>query len=132
MKAALIGFVSGVAIILIFVILKRIEKKLMYGIILAVIGFLYVGFTWSDFGLFSINTLQAIFFLFLAYYGIKSNSYILIAGYFLHGVWDIVYSQVVNITLIPPHYDLFCSTLDFTVGAYLLMIRYQLGVKAKV
>jgi hypothetical protein len=132
MKAAIIGFVSGVVIILIFVVFKRIDKKTIYGLILAVIGFLYVGFTWSDIGLFSINTLQAIFFLFLAYYGIKSNSYILIAGYFLHGIWDLIYSQVANTALIPPHYDLFCSTLDFTVGLYLLIIKYQLGVKAKV
>lgn len=131
MKAAIIGFVSGVVIILIFVVFKRIEKKTIYGLILAVIGFLYVGFTWSDFELFSINTFQAIFFLFFAYFGIKWNSYILIAGYFLHGVWDLIYSQVVNTALLPPQYDLFCSILDFTVGLYLLLIRYQLGVKAK-
>jgi len=131
MKAAIIGFVSGVVIILIFVVFKRIDKKTIYGLILAVIGFLYVGFTWSDFELFSINTFQAIFFLFLAYFGIKWNSYILIAGYFLHGVWDLIYSQVANTALLPPQYDLFCSILDFTVGLYLLLIRYQLGVKAK-
>ena len=131
MKAAIIGFVSGVVIILIFVVFKRIDKKTIYGLILAIIGFLYVGFTWSDFELFSINTFQAIFFLFLAYFGIKWNSYILIAGYFLHGVWDLIYSQVANTALLPPQYDLFCSILDFTVGLYLLLIRYQLGVKAK-
>lgn len=131
MKAGIIGFVSGVVIILIFLIFKRLEKKTIYGLILACIGFLYAGFTWSDIGLFSINTLQAIFFLFLAYYGIKSNSYILIAGYFLHGIWDLIYSQVANTALLPPHYDLFCSTLDFTVGFYLLLIKYQLGVKVK-
>ena len=132
MKASIIGFASGVVIIFIFVIFKRFDKKTIYGMILAVIGFLYVGFTWSDNGLFTLNTLQALFFLFLAYFGIKSNSYILIAGYFLHGIWDIIYSQVANTALIPPHYDLFCSTLDFTVGFYLLIIKYQLGVKAKV
>jgi hypothetical protein len=131
MKAAIIGFVSGVVIILLFLIFKRLDKKTIYGLILAVIGFLYAGFTWSDIGLFSINTLQAIFFLFLAYYGIKSNSYILFAGYFLHGIWDLIYSQVANTALLPPHYDLFCSTLDFTVGFYLLLIKYQLGVKVK-
>ncbi len=131
MKAGIIGFVSGVVIILLFLIFKRLDKKTIYGLILAVIGFLYVGFTWSDIGLFSINTLQAIFFLFLAYYGIKNNSYILISGYFLHGIWDLIYSQVANTALLPPHYDLFCSTLDFTVGLYLLLIKYQLGVKAK-
>jgi len=132
MQAAIIGLFSGVVIILIFVIFKRFDKRTIYGLILAVIGFLYVGFTWSDIELFSINTLQAIFFLFLAYFGIRNNSYILIAGYFLHGIWDLVYSQFANTALIPPHYDLFCSTLDFTVGIYLLIIKYQLGVKVKV
>ena len=132
MIALIIGISSGVLIVLIFVILKQFDKNIIYGLILAGIGFLYVGFTWSDIGILSVTTLQALFFLFLAYYGIRKNSYILIAGYFLHGIWDIIYSQVSNTGLIPPHYDLFCSSLDFTVGLYLLFIKYKSGTNKEI
>ncbi len=132
MNASIIGITSGIVIIIIFAVLKRFDKKFIYGLILAGIGFLYVGFTWSDFDLFLITSVQAIFFLFLAYYGMKVNLYFLAAGYFLHGLWDIVYGQVANTALIPPHYDLFCLTIDFTIGFYLLFLIYQSRAKINV
>lgn len=132
MKASIIGVVSGIVTILIFVVLKRINKNVIYGMILACIGFIYVGFTWSDFGQLSITVLQAIFFLFFAYYGVKKNSYILIAGYFLHGIWDLIYSYVTNSSLMPPDYDLFCLTIDFVIGFYLLYLNYRSELKVNV
>jgi hypothetical protein len=132
MKASIIGIVSGIVTILIFVILKRIDKNVIYGMILACIGFIYVGFTWSDFGQLSVTVLQAIFFLFLAYYGIKKNSYVLIAGYFLHGIWDLIYSFATNSSLMPPDYDLFCLTIDFVIGFYLLYLNHRSGLKGNV
>ena len=129
MKAAIIGIVSGIVTTIIFVALKRIDKNIIYGMILACIGFIYVGFTWSDFGQLSVTVLQAIFFLFLAYYGIKKNSNVLIAGYFLHGIWDLIYSYVTNSSLMPPDYDLFCLTIDFVIGFYLLYLNYRSGLK---
>ncbi|MFN0158920.1 MAG: DUF6010 family protein [Bacteroidota bacterium] len=69
--------------------------------------------------------MQAICFVFIAYYGIKKNLYVLVAGYFLHGLWDIAYSFFPSPDLLPPHYDLFCSLLDFTVGCYLFIITYR-------
>ncbi len=125
MKASIIGISSGIVIIIIFAVLKRFDKKIIYGLILAGIGFLYVGFTWSDFDLLIITSVQAIFFVFLAYWGMKGNLYFLAAGYFLHGLWDIVYGQVADTALIPPHYDLFCLTIDFTIGLYLLFLKYR-------
>ncbi|HWA05623.1 MAG TPA: DUF6010 family protein [Ignavibacteria bacterium] len=125
MTAAIIGLFSGIAVILIVALLKGFDKNLVYGLILSGIGFIYVGFTWSDPAALTINSLQAILFLFIAYFGLKWNIYILIAGYFLHGIWDLVYYQVGNTGLIPPRYDLFCSILDFTVGLFLLYMKYR-------
>lgn len=125
MNATVIGIASGLLTILIVAILKRIDKTTMYGLILAGIGFLYVGYTWSDITPFIVNSLQAIAFLFIAYYGIKKSSYILVAGYFLHGLWDIAYSFFANPDLLPPQYDFFCMSLDFTVGCYLFLITYR-------
>ncbi len=125
MNAALIGIASGILTILFVAVLKRLDKSTMYGLVLSGIGFLYVGYTWSDSTAFVINALQAISFVFIAYYGIKKSPYILVAGYFLHGLWDLAYSFFANPDLLPPHYDLFCMSLDVTVGCYLFFITYR-------
>ena len=125
MNAALIGIGSGLLTILIIALLKRLDKPTMYGLILSGIGFLYVGFTWSSTPLFIITSLQAILFLFIAYYGVIKNSYILAAGYVLHGLWDLAYNLFQAPELLPPHYDLFCMSLDVTVGCYLFIIFYR-------
>lgn len=126
MKAAIIGLLGGLATILLFTILKKFNKKIIYGLILACIGFLYVGFTWSDTNLFIINSLQAILFLFIAYFGIVKSINLLIAGYFLHGAWDFLFNYFINTPLMPPHYDWFCLTIDWVIGIYLFMIRKDL------
>lgn len=122
MTATIIGISSGLLIIFFIGIIKQLDKKMIYGLALSGIGFLYVGFVWSNLHALVVNSIQAILFLFLAYYGIKKSMYVLAAGYFLHGCWDIIYSYFQNAALIPPHYDIFCSTLDFTIAVYLLVL----------
>lgn len=125
MHAAIIGISSGFLVILIFGILKQFDKKIIYGLILSGIGFLYVGFVWTETQALIINSIQAVLFVFLAYYGIKKSMNFLAAGYFLHGVWDMVYHLFQNPQLIPPNYDLFCISIDFTMGVYLLLLNYR-------
>ena len=125
MTAIIIGILSGLLVILAFTILKQLDKQTAYGLILSGIGFLYVGFTWTDVASLITNTLQAICFLFIAYYGIKKSLYFLAAGYFLHGIWDLAYNLFPLSNLIPPHYDLFCLSIDFTMGFYLWMLAYR-------
>ena len=132
MTPLIIGISSGLIIILLFAILKQFDKKVVYGLILSGIGFLYVGYTWMDLQAFIVNSVQAVFFLFLAYYGIKKNLYILAAGYFLHGSWDLVYHLFADSHLLPPHYDLFCFSIDFIIGFYLLVIQYRAVNKPNV
>ena len=127
MTSIVVGISLGLLIIILFVILKSFDKKLIYGLILCGIGFLYVGFTWTDMMSLIITALQAILFLLLAYFGIKRNFYFLAAGYFIHGLWDIVYNFLRLPDLIPPHYDLFCLSIDFTIGIYLVMFQFRLA-----
>lgn len=124
MSVVLIGILSGLLTIVAFAVLKGMDKPTIYGLILTGIGFLYVGFTWTDLSALILNSVQAIFFLLFAYFGIKKNIYFLIAGYFLHGIWDLLYDFFQNSTLIPPHYDLFCLSFDFTIGLYLLGLKW--------
>ena len=127
MALIIIGISSGILIILLFRIIQGFDRKLIYGLILSGIGFLYVGFTWTDISSLIVTTLQAIFFLLFAYYGIKKNLYILAAGYFLHGLWDLAYDLFRLPNLIPPHYDQFCLAIDFTIGIYLVVLQLYLA-----
>ena len=126
MIGALIGTATGLIVILIFALLKGFDKIILYSLTLSAIGFLYVGFTWRDITQEITNIPQAIFFLFLAYLGIKKNFDFLIAGYFLHGIWDITYKYHADPYSIPPEYDWFCLTIDFMFGFYLLIIKSRL------
>ncbi len=120
-----IGISSGLLMIFFIAVLKNLDKKIVYGLALAGIGFLYVGFVWTDLHALIINAVQAILFLFLAYFGIKKSMHLLAAGYFLHGCWDVAYSHFQNPGLIPPHYDLFCLSIDFTIAIYLLTFKSE-------
>jgi len=125
MLPALIGIFSGLMII-VFVrilvrLLKPLDEKILYGLILAGIGFLYVGFTWTDWQALITNLVQAVVFVLIAGYGIIKNNLILAFGYILHGSWDLVYHFIHLPDLLPPQYDLFCSLLDFILAAYLLI-----------
>lgn len=84
-----------------------------------------VWFAWSDPEPLIINSAQAILFLLIAWYGIRKGLYVLAAGYFLHGTWDLFDNLFQASNLIPPHYDLFCLSIDFTIGFYLLVIKYR-------
>ena len=123
MPAALIGITSALAIILFIRAMKFMDEKLMYGLVLVGTGFLYVGFVWSDSIVLVACSLQAIVFVLLVYRGIKKNFYLLVAGYFLHGCWDFCYHITAGPRLLPPHYDWFCISLDFSIGIYLLVFN---------
>ncbi|MEO8932973.1 MAG: DUF6010 family protein [Xanthomarina sp.] len=129
MTSIIIGILSGLLIILLIGIFKLLDKKVIYGLILSGIGFLYVGFVWTDSQALVVNAIQAILFLFLAYYGIKRSIYILATGYFLHGCWDIAYHLIASPGLVPPHYDLFCFSIDFTIGFYILVFKKRFTAK---
>jgi hypothetical protein len=127
--ASLIGISLGLVVILTIKLLKHLDEKTMYGLILAVIGALYVGFTWMDIRTVIVCILQALLFLFIACYGIKKSTLWLAGGYFLHGVWDLMFSLIPFTNLIPPHYDLFCLCIDFTMGIYLIVLYYRTEIK---
>jgi Family of unknown function (DUF6010) len=128
MTQILIGITSGLLIIVLICILKGFDKKAMYGLILSGIGFLYVGFVWTDLQALVVNAIQAVTFLFCAYFGIKRSIHILAAGYLLHGCWDLAYNYFAVPGLVPPQYDLFCSSLDFTIAGYIWIFKKQFSL----
>lgn len=119
MIPALIGIASGITTILLITLLKLRDTKLIYGLVLSGIGFLYVGYVWTYLTALVVCAVQAIAFLLLGYFGAKRDGILLAAGYFLHGCWDIIYHYFAAPGLVPPHYDWFCLSIDFTIGIYL-------------
>ena len=131
MTSVFIGIVAGLSIMVTLSLLKHLDKTTVYALILSAIGFLYVGFTWSDTTSLILTFLQAVFFLFMAYFGVKKNFNFLVAGYLLHGIWDLIYNLLPGSNLIPPHYDLFCFSVDFSIAIYLVVLNYR-NVKGKL
>ncbi|TSD66322.1 hypothetical protein FFF34_002660 [Inquilinus sp. KBS0705] len=125
MNAIIIGMVTGLAAILTINLLKQFSTSLVYALVLSGIGYLYVGFNWSDTLLLAICTVQSVIFLLIACYGAQRSMLILASGYFLHGIWDLLFDLFPNTGLMPPHYDLFCLTIDFTMGIYLVILHYR-------
>jgi hypothetical protein len=122
MQPILIGISSGLLSILVIGLFRKLDKATVYSLILTGIGYLYVGFTWSDITSLIITCIQALSFMLIAYFGMK-NLTLLAVGYFLHGLWDLVYGVFPLAKLVPPHYDLFCLSIDFTMGIYLMIIN---------
>ena len=127
MTAFIIGLTAGILSVLLLLLLKRADQIIVYGIVLAGIGFLYVGYTWTNITIALVSGMQALFFITLAWFGIKKDLGFLVAGYFLHGLWDFIYPMFGNMGLLPPHYDLFCSTYDFVIAIYLWVLRNQVN-----
>ena len=125
MNATIIGFSSAMVTILIASLIKRFDRNLFFGLILTGIGFLYVGFTWTHLTVAIISFVQVLFCVVLAYLGINKDPWFLIAGFFLHGIWDLLYGRFAHTDLLPPQYDLFCLTYDFIIGIYLFLVNYQ-------
>ena len=123
--ALIIGLSLGFISILFSRLLKQLDETIFYGLLLAVIGALYVGYTWTDTTSFIINCIQCFFFGTLAYLGIKRNAYLLAAGFVLHGIFDIIYGLFPLPDLRPPHYDVFCISVDWVIGVYLFIIAYR-------
>ena len=122
-----IGVSTDVLLIVSLSILKRIDKQVFYGLVLAGIGFLYVGLAWTNLESLIINSIQAFAFGWVWHY---EKHYILATGYFLHGAWDLAYDILRQPDLLLPHYDLFCLSFDFTLGIYLLI--FARNIKSKV
>lgn len=121
-----LGASIGIISIVLINLLTKTHRLIYYGLVLSGIGFLYVGYTWKDTSQLVITIIQAFAFVLFAFYGVTRSIYILAAGYLLHGLWDVVYNFLTTVQLVPPHYDIFCFTIDFIMGGYLLIYRKRL------
>jgi hypothetical protein len=115
MTSFVIGLCTTAAIIAFAEIFRKIDLKFFASLSLAVIPFIYIGFSIDPHSLM-LTIPGASFFLFFAYWGYKKHYMFNVAGLALHGLWDVLFPLVS--TIAPHDYDVFCITIDILLALY--------------
>ena len=115
MTGFIIGFSVTAAIIAFAEIFRKIDLKFFASLNLAVIPFIYIGFSIDPYALM-LTIPGASFFLMFAYWGYKKNYLLIVIGLALHGLWDVVFPHVS--TGSPHGYDIFCIAIDVLLAIY--------------
>ncbi len=115
MTGLIIGLITTAAIIAFAEVFRKIDLKFFASLNLAVIPFIYIGFSIEPRSLM-LTVPAAGFFLFFAYWGYKQHYLLIVAGLALHGLWDILFPHVSKVA--PPGYDIFCITIDVLLALY--------------
>ena len=118
MTGFIIGFGTSVAIIVFVEIFRKIDLKFFASLNLAVIPFIYIGFSIDPYALM-LTIPGASLFLMFAYWGYKKNYMLTVIGLALHGLWDVLFPHVS--TVAPHGYDVFCLTIDVLLALYFYM-----------
>jgi hypothetical protein len=113
------GFITGLSITVLVIafaeLCRKIDLALFASLNLAVIPFIYIGFS-IDPHILMITIPGAVFFLFFAYWGYKANYLFTISGLALHGIWDLLFPHISSAA--PHGYDVFCITIDLLLAGY--------------
>lgn len=115
MTGFIFGLIVTVAIIAFAEIFRKIDMKLFATLNLAVIPFIYIGFSVEPHSLMLTIPGASIFLLF-AYWGYKKNYLLTVVGLALHGLWDVLFPHVSSVA--PNGYDIFCITIDIILAVY--------------
>lgn len=115
MTGFIIGLIATALVIAFVEIFRQIDLKFFASLTLAVIPFIYIGFSIDPYSLM-LTIPGASFFLMFAYWGYKRNYILLVIGLALHGLWDGIFPLVSSVA--PHGYDVFCLTIDFLLALY--------------
>lgn len=115
MTSFIVGLSTTVAVVAFVEIFRKIDLKFFAALTLAVIPFIYIGFSIHPHALV-LTIPAAVVFLMFAYWGYKRNYILIVAGLALHGLWDVAFP---HISTVAPHgYDVFCITIDVLLAIY--------------
>lgn len=115
MTGFIIGLITTAAVIAFAEIFRKIDLKFYASLNLAVIPFIYIGFSIEPASLM-LTVPGAALFVFFAYWGYKKHYLFTVAGLSLHGLWDVLFPHVSSVA--PHGYDIFCITIDFLLALY--------------
>lgn len=120
-------FIVGVVLALLtisFILMFPKQKILeLLVILLAVIASIYLGFALSDGRKreIMIEISGMFFFLALAIFGLWISPYFLIAGYLIHGVWDVIHNHKIIQTEVVEWYKILCLVYDWVIAIFILL-----------
>jgi hypothetical protein len=100
MTALFYGLITVAAIIAFAEIFRKIDLKFFASLTLAVIPFIYIGFSINPHSLM-LTIPAASFFLMFAYWGYRKSYILTVIGLALHGIWDILFPLVSTLHLMP-------------------------------
>ena len=116
MTALILGLIATFAVIIFAEIFrKKIDLGFYASLNLAVIPFIYIGFSIDPHPL-ALTIPGALFFVFFAYLGYKKHFMFTVIGLALHGLWDVLFPHAS--TVAPHGYDIFCITIDILLALY--------------
>ena len=64
--------------------------------------------------------------LLFAFVGMRQSAVVVGAFWILHGLYDLMHSQLITNAGVPAWYPVFCFSVDVVVGAYLLWLSRRL------
>jgi hypothetical protein len=115
MTGFFIGLIVTIAVIAFAEIFRKIDLGFYASLNLAVIPFIYIGFSIEPHSLM-LTIPAALIFVLFAYLGYKKNYLFTVTGLALHGLWDVFFPHVS--TVAPHGYDVFCITIDILLALY--------------
>ena len=115
MTRFIIGLIVTAGVIAFAELFRKIDLKFYASLNLAVIPFIYIGFSVDPVSL-AVTAPGAAFFLLFSYLGYKRSYLFTVVGLVLHGLWDVMFPHVSSVA--PHGYDIFCITIDILLAGY--------------
>ncbi len=129
MKEKFLGLTIGVVLAAITIAITLMLPKAVglqfLMVLLMGIAAVYIGFTFSKTGrkqdiLFEMANIAM--YIILVLLSLSITPYILVAGYFWHGLWDAIHHKKINLvqTKVPEWYIYGCILYDWAIGFFIL------------
>lgn len=124
-RGLIIGFIWAVITIAFDALLPKQYGFDFLAILLACIAGVYLGFAIADGKMrgLLVQGVNIFFIIALILVSLLIHPYFLAAGYFAHGIWDMVHHSRVGLvrTKVPELYIHACMLYDWIIGAFILL-----------
>lgn len=115
--------VFAIFLLILLAFVPEVQRIQIIGYQLFVIAAVYLGFAINDgrTSVLLIETLQLAFFFVVGVLGLWISPWFLVAGYIMHGVWDILHNQGGLDTRLAEWYPFACMVYDWLFALVLIL-----------
>lgn len=121
------GIIVGISLIIFCVFFSRyFSYRLLATTMLVAIAFIYIGFSLQNNTEFTLirESVASTLFYFIAITGFKYKTKLLGAGLLLHGIWDLLHLNLIDLTM-PIYWPVFCCVIDVIDGVFFLLVFHK-------